>query len=34
MKKLLLYIFAYIGIIYVNVKILEFIVLHCITTIK
>lgn len=34
MKKLLQYTFAYIGIIYVNVKILEFIVLHCITTIK
>ena len=34
MKKLLLYIFAYIGIEFVSFKILEYIVLNCITTLK
>ena len=34
MKKFLLYVFAYIGIEFVSVKILEYIVLNCITTIK
>lgn len=34
MKKFILYIFAYIGIEFVTFKIIEYIVLNCITTIK
>lgn len=34
MKKLLLYIFAYIGVCFVSYKILVYVVLNCITTIK
>lgn len=34
MKKFLLYLFAYIGIEFVSFKILEYIILNCITTIK
>ena len=34
MKKLLLYIFAYIGVEFVTYKILVYVVLNCITTIK
>lgn len=34
MKKLLLYIFAYIGFEFVTYKIMVYVVLNCITTIK
>lgn len=34
MKKLLLYIFAYIGFEFVTYKIMLYVVLNCITTIK
>ena len=34
MKKLLLYIFAYIGLEFVTYKIMLYVVLNCITTIK
>lgn len=34
MKKFLLYIFAYIGIEFITYKLLVYIVLNCITTLK
>ena len=34
MKKFLLYLFAYIGIEFIGYKIIVYIVLNCITTIK
>ena len=34
MKKILLYIFAYIGIEFITYKLLVYVVLNCITTVK